>query len=379
MSDPYPLSIEARVHQNGGGQAWRTKPRDEPIGLRKELQIAPGNVFLRCLTARAIAALTRERPEEIAAQRWSSHKVLLEILTRAASAPAQIGVTGWAAELIRLVVMDSLEALGPASAGARLLKSCTVLTFDEGGLISAPGFVASAANAGFVGDGSPIPVRQLSDSTVQLQPHKLGVISVLTNEMILSSNAEALIGDTLLRSAAAALDLSLFDTNAATAVRPAGLRQGIAALTASSNTDAWTAYFEDAATLINAVATVGGKGPFAMIATPGRVTEMTLRSWGGDDAPFELLSSSQLGADIMIAVAPDAVVAAIAPEPEIDVSTATALHMNDTPLAIVNGGAPAAPAKAMFQTDSVALKLRWPVTWALRDPRGVAWLTPAWK
>jgi hypothetical protein len=33
----------------------------------------------------------------------------------------------------------------------------------------------------------------------------------------------------------------------------------------------------------------------------------------------------------------------------------------------------------LFQTDSIALKMRWPVTWALRDPRGVAWTTPNWK
>jgi hypothetical protein len=33
----------------------------------------------------------------------------------------------------------------------------------------------------------------------------------------------------------------------------------------------------------------------------------------------------------------------------------------------------------MWQTATVALKMRWPVTWALRDPRGLAWLTPNWK
>ena len=37
------------------------------------------------------------------------------------------------------------------------------------------------------------------------------------------------------------------------------------------------------------------------------------------------------------------------------------------------------PSRSLFQTDSLALKMRWPVSWALRDPRGFAWLTPAWK
>jgi hypothetical protein len=33
--------------------------------------------------------------------------------------------------------------------------------------------------------------------------------------------------------------------------------------------------------------------------------------------------------------------------------------------------------RSYFQTDSVGLKLRWPISWALRDPRGVAFLTGA--
>jgi hypothetical protein len=197
--------------------------------------------------------------------------------------------------------------------------------------------------------------------------------------MMMSSNAEQLIGDTLLRAAGAALDVCLFDQTAGTAVRPTGLRNGIAALPASTNADNWSAYFEDCAALTNSVAQVGGAGPFVMVASPGRVVEMGLRSWGGTSSPFVILPSSNLGADIVISVSTDALVCALAPEPDIELNNATALHMSDTPLAIVNGGAPASPAKDMFQTDSIALKMRWPVTWALRDLRGVAWLTPTWK
>jgi hypothetical protein len=37
------------------------------------------------------------------------------------------------------------------------------------------------------------------------------------------------------------------------------------------------------------------------------------------------------------------------------------------------------PELEMWQTNSIAVKVRWPVSWALRDPRAVAWMTPAWK
>lgn len=32
------------------------------------------------------------------------------------------------------------------------------------------------------------------------------------------------------------------------------------------------------------------------------------------------------------------------------------------------------PVYSTFQTDSVSLKLRWPVSWALRDARGISWM-----
>jgi hypothetical protein len=69
----------------------------------------------------------------------------------------------------------------------------------------------------------------------------------------------------------------------------------------------------------------------------------------------------------------------LSPIADIETARAGELHMSDTPLPIVSGGAPASPARSLFQTDSIAIKMRWPVTWAARDPRAVAWTTPTWK
>jgi hypothetical protein len=35
----------------------------------------------------------------------------------------------------------------------------------------------------------------------------------------------------------------------------------------------------------------------------------------------------------------------------------------------------ARPVGSVFQTDEVALRMRWPISWALRDARGVAFMT----
>jgi hypothetical protein len=336
-----------------------------------------GNLFLRYVTAQAVASATRRPPADIVARLWPSDKVIAQMFTRAVSAPAMTTVAGWAAELAHKVIMDGLEGMGPAAAAAQLLLQSLVLMFDGAGLISAPGFVAGAGNAGFVAEGAPIPVRQFAATVASMQPYKLASIGVLTREMIESSNAEALVGDVLMRSASAALDVALFGSGAATAAAPAGLRNGVAALTASNNADAFEAFFEDVATLINAVSSVGGNGPFVLIASPGRAAAMIMR-FVLEAGNVTMLGSTAVGND-MICVAPHALVAALDPAPEVESATAGELHMNDTPLPIVNGGAPAAPARSLFQTDSVALKMRWPMSWAVRDARAVAWLTPAWK
>ncbi len=182
----------------------------------------------------------------------------------------------------------------------------------------------------------------------------------------------------LKRSAAAALDVALFGSSAATTAAPAGLRNGVTALTASAASDPLEAFYEDIVTLVNAVSAVGGNGPFLMIVSPGRKAGMMMR-FLLQAGNIGVLGSTAVGNDLLC-IAPYALVAALSPQAEIESARAGELHMSDTPLPIVNSGVSAAPAKSLFQTDSIALKMRWPVTWALRDARAIAWLTPsAWK
>ena len=343
-----------------------------PTFRRKNSALPAGNSFVRLVTAQVIAQIQRTVAADIALRQWP-HDRVVEELTRAASAPAMTSVTGWAAELAQRVVADALDALGPASAGAQLLKLGLVLSFDGAGSISAPGFVAEFGNAGWVAEGDPIPVRQLSATPAILNPHKLAAIAVLTREMIESSNAEALIGNALMYAAGRMLDEVLFDANPASAARPAGLRNGVAALTASSATDRQEAFLEDSAALINALAPVGGNGPYVIVASPGRAALMAART-AGRESNVTILGSSAVVNDVL-AIAPAALVSALSPTPEIEAGKAATLHMDTAPTAVGS----ASPHRSLFQTDSIALKMRWPITWALRDARGFAWMTPTWK
>jgi hypothetical protein len=354
------------------------RERAEARREREPLPLPGGNTFWRSVAAQAIASATRRSPIEVASRLWPSDKVMAQLLTRAVSATAMTSVAGWASDLAHKVVRDALEGMGPAAAGAQTLLQSLLLVFDNYGSISAPGFVAGAGNAGFVAEGAPIPVRQLASAAALLTPFKLAAIGVLTREMMESSNAEILIGDVLMRAAALALDVALFGSNAATAAAPAGLRSGVAATAASTATDPLQAFYEDCANLINATSAVGGNGPFLLIGPPGRISAMIMR-FVLQAGNVGVLASSAVGNDLLC-VAPRALVCALNPEPEIETANAGELHMNDTPLPIVDsGGIVASPAKSLFQTETIALKMRWPVTWALRDPRAIAWTTPSWK
>jgi hypothetical protein len=212
-----------------------------------------------------------------------------------------------------------------------------------------------------------------------LTPDKLAVICVLSSEMIQGSNAENLVRDALSRSAALALDTALLDADASTTARPAGLRYGISALTASALTDRTEAMLADIATLAGAVAPVAGNAPIVLVANPVRAMMLRLRA--PRELPVSVLASSAVAAGDLIAVAPPALVSAVGP-PQILASRETTLHMHDAPTAISTAGSPnvvSAPVRSLWQTDCVALRLLLVASWGLRDPRGLAWLTAtAW-
>ena len=347
------------------------------VGIPKQRAVQPppdlvrGNAFVRLVTAKMLAHLEHVPITEVINRLWPADQV-----TRAASAPAMTSVTGWAAELVRKIVSEALAALGPASAGARVLSEGLVLGWDGAGAISAPAVVAGAGNASFVAEGAPIPVRQLASTAVLMTPYKLATIAVLTWEMTQSGNAEQIIGDALVRSCGNALDSVLFGSAAASAAQPAGLRNGIATSTASASTDAFGAVFEDVSTLINAISAVAGSGPYILVANPGRA--VMLRSRLPQDytqVGLSVFSSTAVGNDL-VAVAPAALVSAFSPDPDVEAAAGGTLVMDTAP--------PADPGstgthKSLFQTESIALKVRWPCTWALRNSAGVAWLTPTWK
>jgi len=346
------------------------EPRRAPTFRRD----APGNVFLRALVARILADVFQTSASRVAEECWPSDRALFEIVEKATSAPAMTGVTGWAAELVQRVVADALEGLSPASAAAEIMADGLSVAFDGHGVISIPGFTASASNASFVAEGDPIPVRQLAAAPGTMNPYKIAVIAVLTREMVESSNAEALVTDAFVRSCGLALDAVFFGSGAATSAQPAGIRNGISAIATSNNSDSYAAAYEDITNLLNAVSAVAGNGKIALVMGAGRAASVGMRT-AGVASNVKVYGSSAVGNDV-IAIALNGIASALSPTPDVETAKAAQLVMDTAPPVV---GTTAAMNKSMFQTDSLALKIRWPVTWLLRSSVAVAWLTPSWK
>jgi hypothetical protein len=338
--------------------------------------ITKGNLCKRMLVVNTLASLWRNEPARIAADLWSEDRDLADLIKlKATSAPAMTSVAGWAQELAQRATIDTVNALGAAAGAADVMRAALLVNWNGAGIISAPGFVSSSSNSSFVQEGNPIPVRQLASAPAQLTPFKLATIAVLSREMIENSNAEALIADALVRSTGLALDAVFFGNAAASAAQPAGLRNGISTSTASVNTDPFGAVFEDIGTLITAVSAVGGKGPFVLVSSPGRIASLGMRFNPAADSNISYAISTAVGNDL-IAIAPQAIVAAISADPDVETVNTGTLMMDTAPQV---AGTTGQSERSLYQTDSLATKVRWPVSWALRDARAVAWLTPGWK
>ena len=306
-------------------------------------------------------------PSEIARRDYADDRGL-NFVMRAAQTPTSLAN----APALATISQSFLDILRPVSAGADLLARGIGLSFDGAASIAIPGL--SLPTAGFVGEGAPIPVVQAPTAPgPTLSPFKLATITTLSGELLRSSNAEVLVRQALAESVGPALDSILLSAAAATPDHPAGLLNGIAALTPAAPGEKAQAVVDDLAALATAVAPVAGNSDVVLVAAPAQAIAIQLRVPA--ELAWPILSSASLAAGVVIAVAANAVVSAIDGPPQIDASQHAELHRDTSPGEIVTAaGTIAQPIGSLFQTDEVGLRLRWPLSWGLRSPAGIAWL-----
>jgi hypothetical protein len=314
-------------------------------------------------------------PDVIKATYGDDRDIMSHLVTRAASSPTTM--TTAAAFVETDGVPGFISILAPQCAGAALLERGTQFHFDGKGAIFVSGFSpAAAAGSPFVGEGTPIGVRQKVTSGVLLSPDAFKTISVFTREITEHSipNIETAVRAEVTWDAAIAMDTAVFDTNPADGVtRPAGLRNGIAGLTPSAATVKSEALQADVEQLVTAVSSVSSNSAIVFICSPAQALALAMLP----NVPYEILSSSQLAVKTVIAVAANCIVSACDPMPRFEIADAATLHMDTSPLPIsTTPGTFAAPVRSLWQTDSVALRMIWEISWGLRNSSGLAWLSP---
>jgi HK97 family phage prohead protease/HK97 family phage major capsid protein len=317
-------------------------------------------------------------------------RIATDIFTRAASAPAQTTVTGWAAELVQTVYGAFMALLLPKSIFPRLSGMGTSLTFGRAGKIIIPTRSATPTIAGsFVGEGLPIPVRQGAFTAITLTPKKMAVITTWTRELDEHSvpAIEGLLREAVGQDTSVAIDSVLIDTNAATAIRPPGIFNGVTPLTATAG-GGIAAIVGDVKGLLGAIttATKGNVRNPVYLMNPEEVNTLIWTASTLGEFPFRAeVQAGNLGGVPIIdsgTVALKTVgildaadfVSVGAEAPRFEVSDQATLHEEDTtPLPIVPGsGTASAPVRSLWQTDSLALRLIMPLNWTLRRAGVVA-------
>ena len=379
------------VEENGRGA-----PIILPGGRKKDFE--PLDLFVRAGTV-AIrakewgvsteAARTKMYGEDIAT------KEACDIILRAASAPAMTTVTGWAAELVQPRYEQLLPLLMPKAILTRLAPRGLALDFAGAGRIVIPMRSRTPTIAGsFVGEGLPIPVRQGAFTSQTLTPKKVAVISCWTKEMDEYSTPaiEGVIREAIQDDTSVAVDSVLLDANPATVVRPAGLLNGVVALTATAG-GGIAAIVGDIKQLVAALttATFGNIRSPVWLMNPSDVLSASLVSAastgvfpfkeeikGGTLATIPIIDSSTVPAKTLILVDAADFVSVGGGAPRFEMSDLATLHLEDTaPAELVAAGSPgvvAAPQRSLFQTDLLALRMVMPLNWVNRRPGTVAWV-----
>jgi hypothetical protein len=289
--------------------------------------------------------------------------------SRAATSP----LTTASALALSQVTAAFVSMLTPFSAAADLLSRTLALDFNGAAQVSIPAI--SLGSASFVGEGLAIPVRQYTTSAgPTLKPYKLATISSLTGEMLRSSNAEQLVRQVMIESVGPSLDSVLFSNAAGVPdVSPPGLLNSVTPLTAAPAGAKSEAMSDDLINLVGAISPVANKSSVVIVTHVKQATAIALRSSG--QFLHAVLASNSVPEKTVIAIAANGIASAVEGSPAIDMSREGVLHMetNAAPL-VLGDGTVAVPQRSLYQTDSVGLRLKWPVSWAVRDSRAIAYM-----
>jgi hypothetical protein len=373
-------------------------PRSWAQPKRKETP--PEDHILRHFAATTLAYAKRQPVEMALAEMYGSYgdyevtRGVVEWRTRAATAPATTSTAGWAAELAVTGQGEWFNAVMAGSIFQPVSARGMNVTLGRYAQLSMPTRATTNTIAGsFVAEGAPIPVRQAAFVPVTIGLKKMAVITSYTREIAEHSTPqiEMILRQLIMDDTGVAVDTVFIDNIAISAIRPAGIRNGVSGQTPTAG-GGFAALVGDLKLLVGVLAASNALTTPVFMMNPVQQIAISLTQSAGGDFPFqaEINSSRLLGYPVVVSsTIPAGMVILInaadlmvvqGDTPRFDVSDQATLHFEDTtPLQITTGAqgsaVAATPVRSMFQTDSLALRMILPMNWAMRRTGSVAWVT----
>jgi HK97 family phage prohead protease len=353
----------------------------------------PGDLIVRVCAIRILSHITHRHPEDLLREMYGNDEQTGMVL-KTASGPALTTQAGWAAELVQTATADFVDTLKPDRIYPSLSAGGLRFTFGRNGVIKIPARAASPTLAGdWILEGAPIPVKQMGFTSVTLTPKKLAVISTFTREIAAHSTPaiEGIIREAMSDDTAFVIDTALVSSAAATTAKPAGLLNGVSALTPSALTNPAQAMVADVGALINAITAVNGGRQLYLLVNPAQGFNMGLVQTTTGDFLFgstqeasnklgvTIVRSTVVPAKTVICVDAADFVSVTGDVPEYEVSDQATLHMEDNVLNVLpisSVGTPntvAAPVRSLWQTASIGVRFLLDMNWAMRRTGMVSW------
>ncbi|MGY5792097.1 phage major capsid family protein len=339
---------------------------------------SPRSILIKSLATRLMAlALKRGEPDKLAEQLYGAGKIVeatrdpVGWLRKAVTNPAMTSVPDWAGTLSNPGVYPGLLAtLAPTSVYAALkARGISVnLTGTSGLRFAARAAPGSIPNV-FIGEGQPIPVRQLSFlQGATLSPHKAASISLFTGELAKAStpSAEAIIGQALAEDIGISVDTALLGNAAGTATQPPGLLFGVTPLTPSAATDPAQAASADMAALAAAINPAAAALTFVMNSIQAANAAMLVAGFGAVD----VIASDTVPAKTVIALDTADFVSSV-DDGEVRVENDATVISRDDPAPVSTGAsgtdaASGSPHQSLWQLDLLAIRIVEDISWAMR-------------
>lgn len=329
-----------------------------------------GSLIIRMAACQLISVAYKQPVAAVARQFWPD-----DVQLKAAVAPARTDTTGWAAELVATVVAEIPDRLLPASVFSRLRAAGLPLDYGGDSVPKVP-YVAPVPSGGFVGEGQPINVGALVVTASTLPVKKCASLTAVTRELLRGApaNIERSLETILSEDLSLMVDGILLDAGAADAIRPAGLRNGVAGLTPSATGTPTERLMADLKALTAAIAPA--MRPVLIVAGTQAVSLSLL----APTLPF--IPAPYLAASTVIMV-DAAAFASVTGTLNVRTSEEAVIHMSNAAQPIGTPGAVpgtdpnvvAAPSSSMWQTASFALRCLLDVNWTMRRAGAVSWIT----